>query len=153
MKASMQMFGVRQLAVNIAALKKAKELSVKRAVSETVLKVRNDAVKNASGRPGPKVRTGGLRASIQACFPGQPIKFITGFGQYKRGKVVVSSRIIEHINIGPDAQTGAVTVGVPYAAAVEDGTQKTKAYPFLRPAVDANRAGHADRIRAAMRGI
>lgn len=44
----------------------------------------------------------------------------------------------------------SVTVGVPYWLHVEFGTARMSARPFARPAAEAERAGHEQRIEAAL---
>lgn len=78
---------------------------VKRAI-----RVEAAAKQNASGRPGPKVRTGRLRASI--------------------------TWRADHDAEGPYIDIGTAVV---YAPFVELGTSRAPAYPFLRPALEAAR--------------
>lgn len=79
-----------------------------RGVKRVLVLAESEAKKNASGRPGPKVQTGRLRASI-------------------------THRIADTTNEGVIGQVGS---NVEYAEPVEFGTSKRRAYPFLRPAAD-----------------
>ncbi len=74
--------------------------------------VQSQAVVNASGRPGPNVRTGRLRASLHW-------RLVTGGDLY-----------------------ALVGTTVYYARYVEFGTPKAPAYPFLRPAAQAAHGTH-----------
>lgn len=74
------------------------------------VRVQNQAKINASGRPGPRVRTGRLRASITH-------------------QLLSSER-------GLVARIGS---NVEYAGYVEYGTDRAPAYPYLRPALKAAR--------------
>lgn len=160
MKAGMQMLGVRQLAVNIRACKAAKERKLKQAINKSALNIRNNSFRGAPRK------TGALKNSHVATFVGQQLKFIMGFGEYtttKRGhRRVVRGSAVRGAGVfrgaggeifGPDAMTASVTVGMPYAAAVEQGTSKRPATPYLRPAIDAERGPHEARMREAMRGV
>ena len=73
------------------------------------IRVESQAKINASGRPGPMVRTGRLRSSI-------------------------THRMIVDPSIGIYAQVGSA---VEYAGYVEFGTDRAPAYPYLRPALVA----------------
>jgi hypothetical protein len=73
-----------------------------------VIRVESQAKVNASGRPGPRVRTGRLRSGI---FP--------SVGLDQRGLV------------------GRVTSPVFYSGYVETGTTRSRPYPYLRPALSA----------------
>lgn len=72
------------------------------------LRVESSAKLHASGRPGPMVRTGRLRSSITTA-------------------------------LGEDAQGLFVDVGtnVEYGGYVENGTSRSRPYPYLRPALAA----------------
>lgn len=74
------------------------------------IKVQRAAKRNASGRPGPKVQTGRLRASIT-----------------------------EELTRDGDELVERIGTDVEYAPYVEFGTSRAPAYPFLRPALDAIR--------------
>jgi phage gpG-like protein len=73
------------------------------------IRVESQAKINASGRPGPRVRTGRLRSSI-------------------------THRLVVTAGVGLYAQVGT---NVEYAPYVEYGTERAPAYPFLRPALVA----------------
>lgn len=75
------------------------------------VRVESQAKRNASGRPGPRVRTGRLRASI-------------------------SHRLVAGGRYGIYAQVGT---NVEYGGFVEYGTDRAPAYPYLRPALKAAR--------------
>lgn len=107
--------------------------NITEAVNETALNIQNQAKMNASGRPGPKVDTGMLRRSIRAEFAPPPISFF-GF----------SFRTIEAKVIA-----GGMG-GVDYAHYVEFGTKKMPPYPFMTPAIEAERGPHAARIEKAI---
>ena len=84
--------------------------AVAQAIQITGLAVERQAKQNASGRPGPNVRTGNLRRSITTSMP------IKGFGESY--SVVVSATMV-------------------YARAVELGHPRWKPgvkYPYLGPA-------------------
>lgn len=76
-------------------------------------RVRDQAVVNASGRPGPRVRTGRLRSSLHW-------RLVAGEG-------------------GIFAIVGTTVYYAPY---VELGTDRAPAYPFLRPAMSAAHGNH-----------
>jgi len=84
--------------------------AIKGAIYEAALALEAESQKNASGRPGPNVRTGNLRRSIKA---EQPTK---GFG---------------------GLYTAEVRATMVYARAVEFGHPRWKAgvkYPYIGPA-------------------
>ena len=86
------------------------DMAVAQAIQITGLAVERQAKQNASGRPGPNVRTGNLRRSITTSMP------IKGFGDSY--SVVVSATMV-------------------YARAVELGHPRWKPgvkYPYLGPA-------------------
>ena len=86
------------------------DMAVAQAIQITGLAVERQAKQNASGRPGPNVRTGNLRRSITTSMP------IKGFGDSY--SVVVSATMV-------------------YARAVELGHPRWKLgvkYPYLGPA-------------------
>ena len=74
-------------------------------------RVESRAKLNASGRPGPRVRTGRLRASI-------------------------THQLIQG---GPTGLRARIGSNVHYAGYVEYGTARAPAYPYLRPALVAAR--------------
>jgi len=78
------------------------------AMGKATLLVEREAKIKASGRPGPMVRTGRLRASI--------------------------APEVETVAGGVRGIVGSV---VEYAPYVELGTKKSRAYPYLGPAVEA----------------
>lgn len=82
-----------------------------RDLARRAIQVESAAKVNASGRPGPNVRTGRLRASI-------------------------SWRLGEDY-LGLYADIGS---NVEYAGYVENGTDRAPAYPFLKPALEAARS-------------
>lgn len=87
------------------------EQAVQYAVTVTALSIEGQARKNASGRPGPNVRTGNLRRSITT----HPMP--KGFGTY----------------------TAEVRATMVYARAVEFGHPRWKPgvkYPYLGPAAE-----------------
>ena len=92
------------------------ELAVQYAITMAGLAVERQAKQNASGRPGPNVRTGNLRRSIKTSMP------IKGFeGRYT---ITVSATMV-------------------YARAVELGHPKWKPgvkYPYLGPAANTLKA-------------
>jgi phage gpG-like protein len=88
-----------QLAVPIAA-----------DLSRRAIRVESAAKQNATGRPGPNVRTGRLRGSI-------------------------TWRLGADLR-GPYADIGSNVLYAPY---VELGTSRMPAYPFLRPALEMAR--------------
>lgn len=81
-----------------------------RDLARRAIAVESAAKVNASGRPGPNVRTGRLRASI-------------------------SWRLGEDA-LGLYADIGS---NVEYAGYVENGTDRAPAFPYLRPALEAAR--------------
>lgn len=82
-----------------------------RDLAQRAIRVESAAKVNASGRPGPNVRTGRLRSSI-------------------------SWRLGEDA-LGLYADIGS---NVFYAGYVEEGTDRAPSYPFLRPALEAARS-------------
>ncbi|MCK9583187.1 MAG: HK97 gp10 family phage protein [Endomicrobiales bacterium] len=93
------------------AIKKGTRIACNNAAKKVCLLAEKEAKKNASGRPGPNVQTGRLRASITHLVA-EPNE----------------NNIIGVIGAGG---------GLEYAEYVEFGTSRAAAYPFLRPAVDA----------------
>ena len=85
------------------------EGAVYRDLERRALRVESQAKINASGRPGPRVRTGRLRASI-------------------------THRLVVDPAAGVYAEVGS---NVEYAAYVELGTDRAPPYPYLRPALVA----------------
>lgn len=81
-----------------------------RNIAQKAIRVESQAKVNASGRPGPRVRTGRLRSSIH-------------------WEIVVQ-------NGNMFARVGS---RVQYARAVEMGTKNARPYPYLRPALAAAR--------------
>lgn len=81
---------------------------VARDLARRAIRVESQAKLNASGRPGPKVRTGRLRSSIS-----------WALGEDARGLYAV------------------IGTNVEYAKWVELGSDRAPAYPFLRPALRA----------------
>jgi len=90
--------------------KAARELppGLERKMGRATLLVEREAKQRASGRPGPMVQTGRLRASITP-----EVKKLHG---EVRG--IVGSNVV-------------------YAPYVEFGTKRAQAYPYLRPALEA----------------
>lgn len=88
--------------------------SVARMLVRKCIRVESQAKLNASGRPGPNVRTGRLRSSITWAIVTEGA---TGVGQ---------TRIY-----------GRVGSAVYYAGYVERGTSRSRAYPYLLPALSA----------------
>lgn len=86
---------------------------VARDLTRRCIRVESQAKVNASGRPGPNVRTGRLRSSI-------------------------SWGIVREVT--PVSQIyGRVGSAVHYAGYVERGTTRARAYPYLLPALQAAR--------------
>ncbi len=83
---------------------------VGRDIAKRAQAVESQAKINASGRPGPRVRTGRLRSSI--------------------GWV---------LTVDQDGLVGIVGSNVEYAGFVERGTNRAPPYPYLRPALEAAR--------------
>lgn len=83
---------------------------IARDLARRAIRVEAQAKLNASGRPGPKVRSGRLRSSISWA-PGQDAR-----GLY-----------------------AVIGTNVYYAKWVELGSDRAPAYPFLRPALIAGR--------------
>lgn len=81
---------------------------IARDLGRRAIRVESAAKLNASGRPGPKVRTGRLRSSIS-----------WGIGEDGRGLYAV------------------IGTNVYYAKWLELGSNTAPAYPFLRPALRA----------------
>lgn len=73
------------------------------------IRVQSMAKVNASGRPGPNVRTGLLRSSIRTTEPNV-------------------DQLSIYVDVGSD---------VYYSSYVEKGTDRAPAYPYLRPAIPA----------------
>lgn len=97
-----------------------KEISaqLKAGMTKACLLVENTAKQNASGRPGPKVDTGRLRSSIT-----------------------------NRLDIEDDKLIGIVGTNVEYASYLEFGTSKMQAYPFLFPALEANKSKIKDLLK------
>lgn len=79
-----------------------------RDLARRAIRVESQAKVNASGRPGPRVRTGRLRSSIQW-------------------------RLVQY----PNELVAEVRAPVSYARFVELGTDRARPFPFLRPALAA----------------
>lgn len=77
-------------------------------LAQRAIRVESAAKVNASGRPGPNVRTGWLRSSI--------------------------SWVLGEDALGLYADIGT---NVFYAGYVEEGTDRAPAYPFVKPALSA----------------
>lgn len=85
--------------------------AVARDLQRRAIRVESQAKVNASGRPGPNVRTGRLRSSITW-------RIVTG---------------------GTPPLFAEVGSRVRYAAYIEYGSRTARPYPFLRPALQAAR--------------
>jgi len=83
---------------------------VARDLARRAIRVESQAKLNASGRPGPNVRTGRLRSSIT-----------WNLGRDEQGV---------YADVGSNVE---------YAAYVELGTDRAPPYPYLRPALSAAR--------------
>lgn len=79
-------------------------------LARRAINVESRAKINASGRPGPNVDTGRLRSSI-------------------------TWELVER----PDGLVARVGTNVEYARYVEEGTDRSKPYPYLVPAMSAAR--------------
>jgi Bacteriophage HK97-gp10, putative tail-component len=101
-------YGAINVALHSAAGPVARDLSLR------AQRVQSQAVVNASGRPGPNVRTGRLRSSLHW-------RLVTG---------------------GLDGIYALVGTTVYYARYVEFGTDRSSPYPFLRPAARAAYGSH-----------
>jgi phage gpG-like protein len=95
---------------NEVELRRLQAIPVMADLSRRAIRVESAAKRNASGRPGPNVRTGRLRGSIT----------------WRPGVDARSA----YVDIG---------TAVVYAPFVELGTSRSPAYPFLRPALEAAR--------------
>lgn len=97
--------------------------AVSYAIEQVAIEIQGKAQENASGRPGPNVRTGNLRRSIRTSTP------VKGFG----GSYSVD-----------------VSATMVYARAVEFGHPRWKPgtkYPYLGPAaLSLSKSGEANRI-------
>lgn len=92
----------------LRALLTSRQGPVARDLSRRAIRVESSAKLHASGRPGPMVRTGRLRGSITWA-------------------------------LGEDTQGLFADIGsnVEYAGFVENGTDRARPYPYLRPALAA----------------
>jgi len=124
----MKLIGVSKLGATVRGIVGTTHMRIRTAVAQTTLTIRNKAVKNAPG-PGKSI------AKIKR--PGQP----TGF---------LRRSIIAELPIGAKIE-GRINVHAPYARHVEEGTMRTPAQPYLRPAVDSEADAHSRRIAEAMR--
>lgn len=132
MSSMMQLIGSRALIVNLAREVLRVKGNTRAAVAKRVLAVQKRA-KSFVPRD-----TGALSRSIQAVLPGQRLVFYN--------PVTGQRQTTEQLK---DLE-GAVTVGMPYAAAVEFGTQFTRAQPYLQPALLGERNTHRDDVRKAL---
>lgn len=98
----------------IARILNSPEGPVARDLARRAIRVESQAKVNASGRPGPRVRTGRLRSSIH--------------WELVRGENGVGGTLFARIGSN-----------VSYARYVELGTSRAPAYPYLRPALAAAR--------------
>lgn len=96
---------------NDAALRLALSSIEARDLAQRAIRVETAAKVNASGRPGPRVRTGRLRSSIS----------------WRLGQDA----------LGIYADIGS---NVEYAGYVEYGTDRAPAFPYLKPALEAARS-------------
>ncbi len=125
----MQLIGVQALGVSVKAKTVNAREQSQDAVAETVLAIQRRA-------KGHVIRvTGALSRSIQAVMPGQPLVFFND----KTGARQTIGKL--------GALEGAVTVGMPYAAFVEFGTSRSRAKPYMQPAIAGERNAHRDRVR------
>ncbi len=97
-----------------------------RNVKKILIKIERTAKKKATGRPGPKVRTGRLRSSISHRMD--------------------SSKL-------PKGEVGALGADAHYAVYLEFGTSKMQPYPFLRPAVKDNEREIINIVREASQKV
>lgn len=98
----------------IAAILNSPSGPVAKDLARRAIRVESQAKVNASGRPGPRVRTGRLRSSIH-------------------WELVVTDNGVGGFLF---ARVGS---NVSYARHVEIGTTRAPAYPYLRPALAAGR--------------
>lgn len=102
---------IRDFQFNHTGLEQLLRTSVMQDLSRRAILVESAAKVNATGRPGPMVRTGRLRGSIT---------WRAGYDSHS-----------PYVDIGS---------AVVYAPFVELGTSRMPSYPFLRPALEAARA-------------
>ena len=129
----MQLIGVQALGVSVKAEVARARKQTKGAIAEEVLAIQKLAKSHA------KVITGAMMRSIQAVLPGQPLIFFNDLTKQRE----TAGKLGE--------LEGAVTAGMPYSAYVEFGTSRSRAQPFMRPAIAGERNAYRDKVRAAMK--
>jgi HK97 gp10 family phage protein len=130
----------RQFSVGMKRRVAAGNIKIGKALNKAGLLVRNEAVNSimANARSGGTVRRRGIEINISAV--GDPPASDTGF---------LASQITSSVVIGHKEGTATVTSAAPYSAALEFGTIRMGARPFMQPALDKN----ARKIRDLFRGI
>lgn len=132
MNGMMQLMGVKALGVSVKKRAVRAQAQTAGAIAVEVLAIQRRAKSHA------KVDTGAMQGSIQAIMPGQPLVFYND--ETKARQTMGKLGKLE----------GAVTAGMPYSAPVEFGTSRSRAQPFMRPAIAGERNAYRDRVRRAM---
>jgi HK97 gp10 family phage protein len=116
----------------LAALPRLLDAELRKAVAEAAEAIRDDAIKS--------LRSGGSRtAKGRASAPGEPPARQSG--RLQRSIVV---------ELDPSRPSAKVIATADYARALEFGTRRMAARPFLRPALERNRAKTLRLIREAV---
>jgi Bacteriophage HK97-gp10, putative tail-component len=108
---------------------------IARDVARRAQRVRDQAVVNASGRPGPRVRTNRLRSSIRwFLIAGGPVVYaVVGTNVYYARFVEHGT---EHHTIQPRNRRALYWTGAAYPVRIVQHPG-SRPYPFLRPALTA----------------
>lgn len=134
---SAKIIGLTELFKNIGAAKNEAEREVSRAVRATAQAIREDAVKSIAAHKsqGREYTRGSVKhtASKAGSPPNQD-----------RGTLARNIRVTMN-----DDLTADVTSNAPYSEALEFGTSRMGARPFMTPASEGQRAKHKERLQRA----
>jgi HK97 gp10 family phage protein len=123
---------------NIEALKSKAEAETARAVRATAQAIRNDAIISVKSHlSAGNVYTRGTVKHV-ASKPGSP-------PNQDRGTLTRNIRVTMNDDLTADISSNA-----PYSAALEFGTRKMAARPFMTPAVEGQRVKHKERLQKAI---
>jgi HK97 gp10 family phage protein len=123
---------------NIEALKSKAEAETARAVRATAQAIRNDAIISVKSHlSAGEVYTRGTVKHV-ASKPGSP-------PNQDRGTLTRNIRVTMNDDLTADISSNA-----PYSAALEFGTRKMAARPFMTPAVEGQRVKHKERLQKAI---
>ena len=138
-----KVIGAEALGRRLRALAKELEGPLREAVGESAAQVRRNAIAAMRGPKSGRVYRAPGGGSRRASAPGE-------------APAVSSGRLIGSLRISTGADGLSASVGVdeaaaPHARALEFGTSRVAARPFLAPALEASRDDIERRIREALR--